>query len=297
MFIQKIFGVINKKRLQDLNNKIRSNISCMVKPDTFETTSNNESVKNIIKTVTGENTSVSRDFNISTLQGLCNTFKFHPEVKLFNVYDKVNSTKWTTVITDYVECIYNKNHNLKKFLVHNAKYKDIGIYDKNGNMIKYYTPGETNALLKYKHNSKKIHKSLRYNKDPGRDIKEQIENLSQIFKYNYKVYTAPKDMIVYRALDNDSLQKIMSLPENGIFKSPSFVSVSTKKESIKQFLNLKNYNHIIKIKIPKGTKYVNMDEIGHIMYIQKPENELLLNKGSEFLIKNKNGMIEAEYIR
>ena len=50
----------------------------------------------------------------------------------------------------------------------------------------------------------------------------------------------------------------------------------------------------MQIKIPKNSKYINLDEIGHIINPQLPENELLL-KG-DFLIKNRKGMIVAEYL-
>ncbi len=92
----------------------------------------------------------------------------------------------------------------------------------------------------------------------------------------------------------------MSMGKNDtIFESPSFFSVATKKRKIFQFLNPRNFNHIMQIKIPKGTKYINLDEIGNAIVLQSAETELLLNKGSKFIIKNKKGykgMIEAELI-
>ena len=83
-----------------------------------------------------------------------------------------------------------------------------------------------------------------------------------------------------------------------VFEDPSFVSVATKKSSVFQFLNFKNCRHIMQIKIPKDSKYLNMDEFGNIIIRNSAENELLLDKGSKFVIKNKpnKGIIEVEYI-
>ena len=50
----------------------------------------------------------------------------------------------------------------------------------------------------------------------------------------------------------------------------------------------------IKIKIPKGSEYLQMDNIGHIVVPQPAENELLL-KG-KFLITKNNGKFEAVFL-
>ena len=260
---------------------------------------NSDGVKALIKRVLGEDKSIRRSFDLTSFTGLAGLFK--KSIKQYSAIDLNKSNRMNTYISDYVTCYFNKDKKLEKFFTYDLRNKDVRVFDKNGNILKHYSPEETHALLTYSHNSRNIHKLLRYNKKCKNEdeVGKSIDNLSNIFNFNCKVSKTSEDIIAYRALDRYSLDKIMSMPENGmIFEDPSFVSVATKKRNVFQFLNSRNFNHIMQIKIPKDSKYINMDEFGNIVVLNSPENELLLNKGSKFLIKNKgiNGMIEAEYI-
>ena len=105
-------------------------------------------------------------------------------------------------------------------------------------------------------------------------------------------------MTTYRALDKKSLKEILSLKEGEIFTDPSFTSVATKKSKIFQFLNLRNFLHPVKIKLPEGTKYISLDELHNIVLANTRETEFLLQEGNRFVItkKPKIGFIEMELL-
>lgn len=256
------------------------------------------SPKELINKVLGANQRVMKDWQ--DLGGFY-SFKtfFSKPTTHYVVIDKQKSTLAKNHITGYVLCNFDKLKKLKNFLFFNANDKSINIYNQFGEKVRYYNPQETKALLTYKANSTSIHKVLRYKKDVKHqeEINEKINILQSIFK-KHKTQVATEDMVVYRALDSNALQSIMNMPRDGmVFTEPSFMSVATKKSSTYQFLNLKNFKHIMEIKIPKGTEYINMDDIGHIVVKQMPENELLLGANSNLLIKSRKGMIKAELIK
>lgn len=300
MILQNIFGIIGKKN--QMLSKKASKVLSDIPPDSFVKNNAAKTVKEIIKSVLPENTAIQRDLDFGRFEGIYGLIKRAPKIRLFKVIDKTKSTKWTTYFSDSVACHYNKDNKLEKFLIYNFKRKDISVFDKSGNIIKQYSPEESRALLGYKHDSKDIHKLLRYNKSckDEENVRKYIDILSGIFNDENKVLKNKQKIIAYRALDGYSLKQISTMPGNGmIFTDPSFVSVTTKKRSLLQFLNHKNFNHIMKVEIPPNSGILDMDEIGNIVLMNFPENELLLKNGSNFLIKNKNGhkgMIEAVYL-
>ena len=88
------------------------------------------------------------------------------------------------------------------------------------------------------------------------------------------------------------------MPKDGmIFTDPSFMSITTRKGSLLPFLNFRNFNHIMQITIPEDTPYLKTDDLCHIIYPQKSENEWILEAGSKLLIKSRKGKIIAELIR
>ena len=82
---------------------------------------------------------------------------------------------------------------------------------KNGKMIRSYTPEETKAILRYKHDSRDIHNILRYNKSikNEKEVKNSIEHLTNIFN-THKTEIAHKDIIAYRALDKNALKQTLT---------------------------------------------------------------------------------------
>ena len=254
-----------------------------------------KSAKEIITDSIGGNIKLTKDF-----QDLGNFYSFKTFFKKptqhYIYIDKDKSTKWTTYTGGHVSCHYDLMGELEKFFVFDSAAKSIREFNKLGGLVKQYTPEEALAMLKYKSSSTEIHKLLRGKQQVKNqeEVEKVINNLTQIFE-NGKASVASEDIIAYRALDKHSLDAILNMEHDGmIFNDPSFVSVATKKSSVYPFLNLKNMNHIMQVKIPKGSKYINLDEVGHIVVPQKAENELLL-KG-DLLIKNRDGRIIAEYI-
>lgn len=249
----------------------------------------------VLKNILGPNQSIQRDFNdLGTFYSAKQLFK--SPVQHYISVDTAKSTWANTVKTNDISCIYNKQKQLERIYVYNWEKKTISIFDKDGQLIQSYTPEQTHAMLKYKHDSRDIHRILRYNckvKNEA-EVRENIKHLTKVFE-EHKTDIATDDIIAYRALDPATLNKLFSMTGDSIiFEDPSFVSVATKKSSVYPFLNLKNFRHILKIKIPKGSEYLQMDNIGHIVVPQPAENELLL-KG-KFLITKNNGKFEAVFL-
>jgi len=207
--------------------------------------------------------------------------------------------------THHIGLNYDEAKNIRQIRIYDTKYKDVGIYDSNGNMLRHYSPEETMALQRYKHDSKNIHKVMRYNKPVKNEseIRNDVDIISNMFKYNYKTSKAEKDFIAYRVLDDKALDTILSMSKDGmVYTEPSVLSVATDKKSVLQFMKPKNYRHVLRLKVGKGSSYINLDEAsaGHIIYPQLPENELIFKPGAKILIKDRNakgGFIDAELIQ
>lgn len=286
-------NLLNKQTTKLIANK--NNVGDVIELSNQTAKQTCKNIKEIIAKSIGGNIEIKKDFQ--DLGRFYSMKMFFKKPTLHYIYiDKNKSTKLKTYIGGHISCYYDKNNMLKKLFVFDWTTKSVRQFNKDGVLMKHFTPEETYAMFKYKNSSTNIHKVLRSKKTlkNQNEIEKIIKNLSQIFE-NGKASVTTQEIIAYRALDKQSLKTIMSMAKDGmIFKDPSFTSVATKKSSIYQFLNFKNYNHIMQIKIPSNSKYINLDEIGHIIQPQKAENELLL-KGN-FLIKSRKGMIIAEYI-
>ena len=227
----------------------------------------------------------------SSLKQLVSCFTTHYAAFTGKIKRKFAFAKY---YTHHIAINYDKNKNVQKLRIYNVPDKDVSIYDKFGNMLKHYSHEEVTAIQYYKHNSKEIHKFLRYkehlkNED---EVRKTVDIISNIFRFHYKTERAPKSFYAYRALDSKALNTIMEMPKDGmVYAEPSFLSVSTKKRCILQFLRPKNFRHILRLKVYEGAQYLNVDEIsmGHIIKPQLAENELIFNKDSEILIKSRKG--------
>lgn len=251
--------------------------------------------KEIVSESIGDNCKISKDWqDLGTFYGIKS---FFTKPNQHYVYSK----QITPEIFErgHISCYYNKEQLLEKFFVFDWKTKSIRKFNANGRLITSYTPEETLAIMRYKSDSSNIHKILRQGKAVKNEaqVKESIEALSNIFKTG-KTSRTREAVVGYRALDNVSYKKIMSMPDDGmIFTDQSFMSIATDKKSAAKFLNMKNKNHLMQITIPEGTQYLQMDELGHIINPQKPENEWVLNACTNLRIKNRDGMIIAEIVK
>ena len=261
--------------------------------------------KELIRSVIGKEYSVAKEIeDISGFGSFKEVFKRFP-----NHYGAFEGESKSGVAvcknyTHHIGLSYDEAKNIRQIRVYDTKYKDVGIYDGKGNMLKHYSPEETMALKRYKHDSKNVHNVMRYNKSVKNEaeVKNDVDIISNIFKFNYKTHTAAEDFVTYRALDRKALDTILSMSEDGmIYTEPSVLSVATKKKNVVQFMNPKNCRHILRLKVKKGSRYINLDEAsaGRIIYPQVSENELIFKPGSKILIKNRNakgGFIDAELI-
>lgn len=251
--------------------------------------------KEIVSEAIGENCKISKDWqDLGTFYGMKS---FFTKPNQHYIYSKQITPE--IYQRGHISCYYNKEQILEKFFVFDWKTKSIRKFNGNGRLITSYTPEETLAIMRYKSDSSNIHKILRQGKTVKNEaqIEESIEALSNIFKTG-KTSRTKETLIGYRALDNVSYEKIMSMPDDGmIFTDRSFMSIATDKKSAAKFLNLKSKNHLMQITIPKDTQYLQMDELGHIINPQKPENEWVLNACTNLRIKNRDGMIIAEIVK
>ncbi len=250
--------------------------------------SRQNAVLSAIRNIAGEGTSIYRNPDLT-----CISEMFGKKVKLFKVLDK--ETKLTT---KYVGCNFNQKRELETMFVLNKAGKNIDVFTKTGERIRQYSADETEALMRYKKNSRSIHKLLRDNKsvNNSEEVETYIKNISNIYK-NGKASIAMNDIITYRALDKTSLKGILPLNEGDVYEVPSFMSVAKNRKKILQFLNLRNFLHPLEVTIPAKSKYISLDEIHNIVIPNGFETELLLNKGGKLLIthKPKFGTIKAVY--
>lgn len=266
---------------------------------------NSSNAKGVIRAAIGKDFAIARPVeDVGSFYSARQFFRIKP--RHYSLFEGKNSTvvAFGEKYSHFAALNYDKSKNFAGFRLYDCKTNEVSICDKFGKVINKYTADETAAIQYYKRDSKNIHKYLRYNKPVKNDaeVSKNVKIISDLFKDSTKTSIMNEDSIVYRALDSKALKEILSMPEDGmIYTEPSFLSVATKKRSTYQFLNFKNFNHKLKLKIKKGTKYLDMDNIsaGRIVQPQMLENELVINKGAKILITNrhgKGGYIEAELL-
>lgn len=261
--------------------------------------------KELIRSVIGKEYAIAKEIeDISGFASIKEVFKQFPSHYGAYIGDSDSSIAVCKNYTHHIGLSYDESKNIEQIRVYDTKYKDVSIYDKDGNMLRHYSPEESMALQRYKHDSKNFHKLLRYNEPVKNEdeLKNDIDIISNMFKFNYKTNKAENDFTAYRALDSKALKEIMSMSEDGmIYTEPSILSVATDKKSVLQFMNPKNCRHILRLKVKEGARFINLDEAsaGRIIYPQFSENELIFKPGSKILITNRNaegGFIDAELL-
>ena len=246
--------------------------------------------KALIGSMFGKGSVVRRQVDLGSFEGISEVFN-----KKLKLYKTVNPQTGKTL--NNIGCHYNDARELESMFVLNRAEGNVDVFTKTGDIVRSYTGDEAKALFTYKHNSKEIHGVLRGTtkvKDET-EIRKHIACLENLFKEGKNVSIAQEEMVAYRALDKASLKQILSMQEGEIFTDPSFVSVATQKSKIYQFFNFRNFRHPLKVIIPKGEKYISLDELHNIVYAQNPETELLLKGSFEIIKKPKSGPIEVIY--
>ena len=243
-----------------------------------------------INSVLGKEGILRRRVDIASFEGISEIFN-----KRLKLYRTVDPQTGKTIKN--IGCHYNDSREIESMFVLNRAEGNVDVFTKSGEIIRSYTGGEATALFTYKHNSKDIHGVLRGTKKVKNEdeIRKHITFIENLFKEGKNVSIAEENIVAYRALDKTSLKQILSMQEGEIFTDPSFVSVATKKRKIYPFFNLKNFRHPLKVTIPKGEKYISLDELHNIVCPNNPETELLLKGSFEIIKKPKYGPIEVIY--
>lgn len=211
-------------------------------------------------------------------------------------------------------CAYY-DKNLKPSRVYSfSNSGEIDLLDLETSAMRHYSKEDIDALKYYKYHPDSLHMKLRHDKDIcSGGFKEERDNvivrLSELFNDDFRVLRTKSDSVLYRALQQDltpeNIQELIKI--GGVFTEKSFCSTSANLDPAIRF-SCKNPNFeglfpngraILKIDIPKGSKYINMDEMFNIDLRHWKEDEFLLNKGSKFLVTGfdrENGFINVKYL-
>ena len=202
-----------------------------------------------------------------------------------------------------IACYRDKENHVESVYVLNCDDKSVQVYDKNGHMTQSYSPEEMKALHEYKYYPEGVHNLLRLNKHRSVDsietLQGYIQNIDNCFNNPDKVLKTTEPTTVYRALQTnltDEEKEILSTT-GAVFKDKSFVSTSKNLDTAKRF-NTKG-NPILKITLPENSRYLDTDKLFNIDMTHWREQELLLNRDSEFVITGydpEENIIEATYI-
>ena len=197
----------------------------------------------------------------------------------------------------------DKDNQVTSVYVLNCDDKSIQVYDKNGNMTQSYSPEEMKALHEYKYYPEGIHNLLRLNKHRSVDsietLQGYIQNIDNCFNSPDKTFRTTEPTVVYRAMQSNltDQEKEILRTKGAVFKDKSFVSTSKNLDTAKRF-NTKG-NPILKITLPENSRYLDTDKLFNIDMTHWREQELLLNRDSEFVITGydpEENIIEATYI-
>ena len=202
-----------------------------------------------------------------------------------------------------VSCYFDEDGNVNKAFKYNEKTKEIDVYNANGEQTHHFTKEERDALYYYKYHPDSIHSELRENKNhwKGNFLEETlgaIAQLEKLFSDDSKVFRTNEDKVVYRALQSklSEEQKDILSTIGGIYTDTSFCSTTEDLEVAKGFAH---GNPILKISLPKNTKYMDVDRLFNIDRLHWSEQELLLDKNSSFVVTGfdtENNIIEVDYI-
>lgn len=207
---------------------------------------------------------------------------------------------------NYDTCLsvyFDKNKELDKVFKYDAKTNEIDVYSKDGELVHHYTKQDREALHYYKYHPDAIHQKLRedrniYSGSFFDEMTEMIDRLECLFKNESKIFRTNEDKVLYRALQNNlSEEEINTLNTiGGVYTDKSFCSTTEDLDVAKRFCC---GNPILKINVPKNTKFIDVERLFNIDYQHWKEKELLLDKNSQFLVTNfdkENNIIEVDYI-
>lgn len=201
-------------------------------------------------------------------------------------------------------CVTDKKGFLKRIIIKNNANNEVFMHNPDGSLFRYYSPTEMKALKEYKYCADQFHTILRKDRFSYIPDKEKlasyVEILDSLYKNSDKCSVVQEPIIVYRALQGRFTpeQKYALQNVGSVFDDASFLS-TTKKLATAHRFKTNSGSPILEITLPKGSKYLDMDEIFNIDYSRWKEQELLLPRNSKLLIKSvddKTGIIKAQYM-
>lgn len=201
------------------------------------------------------------------------------------------------------KCLRDNDGFVDSIYLLDNKTGDVKIYDAEANLKKHFTQSDMKALKEYKYTVDELHNYLRHGKIRGistqETLKDIVTTLDNLFNDESKVFRTEKDMVLYRALQPDlsERQKDVLTTLGGIYSDNSFVSTSTELNVAERFRSVDN--PILKIEVPKGTKYLDMDALFNIDRQHWNEKEYLLNRNSRFEVTGfdvLNNIIKVKYL-
>ena len=190
--------------------------------------------------------------------------------------------------TKRAACYYDKEGNIKYALLKNNKTKEIDFIDFSSNKRIHYSKKDMDALYYYKYHPDAIHNKLRkgkdtFNGDFQKEADEASKHLSKMFEDEEKISRTNEDIVLYRALQDDlsdeEKNKLSTIGEK--FEEKSFCSTTTDFSTAQRFACGKP---ILQIEFPKGSKYIDIEKTFNVDLKHWDENELLLNKNSQFIV-------------
>ncbi len=200
-------------------------------------------------------------------------------------------------------CIRDKKGFVSSIYTLDMKTGAVKIYDAQAKLKYYFTPEEMKALKEYKYTVQELHNFLRHGRVRGINTRESLNNLvntiDSLFNNDQKVLCTTKDIVLYRALQPDLTEKEKDIltTKGAVFTEKSYVSTSTDYSVAERFRT--KDNPILKIDIPAGTKYIDLDALFNIDRQHWNEKEYLLNRNSHFEVTGfdvLNNVINVKYL-
>ena len=202
-----------------------------------------------------------------------------------------------------IACYFDNEREINKIFKWDKNTDEIFVYDKDGNQTHYYSKEDKKALHFYKYHPDSIHTKLREGEDDWNDSWQKESDkatncIVNMFNDESKVFRTTETKTLYRALQNRLTNEQMEALSTigAIYTDPSFASTTEDLDVAKRF---SCGNPILKINVPKGTKYMDVERLFNIDYKHWKEKELLLDRDSSFLVTgydSENNIVEVDYI-
>lgn len=202
-----------------------------------------------------------------------------------------------------IACYFDKNGDVSSAFKLNLKTDELFVYDKEGKQTHYFTKEDRDALFYYKYHPDSIHTKFREDKNHWggnwqEETDEMATRLTNIFDDESKIFRTTEDKTLYRALQRKLTEEQMDSLSTigGIYTDPSFCSTTENIEVAKGF---SCGNPILKINVPKGTKYMDVERLFNIDKKHWGEKEILLDRNSSFLVTgydSENNIVEVYYV-